>query len=119
MGKVQYNLVTAVDVGSAKTCAIVTEPTETGPRYLGHGVADSRGSRKGAIVDLEKAIGSIQRAVEKAESVAGVPVEHALVGIGGGCVRGVNSRGGLGAGPRPPGGPPLPSPAAAGKGRPP
>jgi cell division protein FtsA len=101
MGKVQYNLVTAVDVGSAKTCAIVTEPTETGPRYLGHGVADSRGSRKGAIVDLEKAIGSIQRAVEKAESVAGVPVEHALVGIGGGCVRGVNSRGGISVGSRP------------------
>jgi cell division protein FtsA len=101
MGKVQYNLVTAVDVGSAKTCAIVTEPTETGPRYLGHGIADSRGSRKGAIVDLEKAIGSIQRAVEKAESVAGVPVEHALVGIGGGCIRGVNSRGGISVGSRP------------------
>jgi cell division protein FtsA len=101
MDREQQHLVTAIDVGSAKTCAIVTESTESGPRYLGHGVAESRGSRKGAIVDLEKAIASVQRAVEKAEATAGVPVERALVGIGGGCVRGINSRGGISVGGRP------------------
>ena len=101
MYREQQHLVTAIDVGSAKTCAIVTESTESGPRYLGHGVAESRGSRKGAIVDLEKAIASVQRAVEKAEATAGVPVERALVGIGGGCVRGINSRGGISVGGRP------------------
>lgn len=100
MDRQQQDLVTAIDVGSAKTCAIVTESTESGPRYLGHGVAESRGSRKGAIVDLEKAIASVQRAVEKAEATAGVPVERALVGIGGGCVRGINSRGGISVGGR-------------------
>jgi cell division protein FtsA len=101
MTKQQQNLVTAIDVGSAKTCAIVAEVTDAGLRYLGHGLSDSRGSRKGAIVDLEKAVASVQRAVEKAESVAGAPVERALVGIGGGCVRGVNSRGGISVGSRP------------------
>lgn len=100
MSKQQQNLVTAIDVGSAKTCALVTEVTESGLHYLGHGIADSRGSRKGSIVDLEKAVGSVQRAVEKAEAAAGVPVERALVGIGGGCVRGVNSRGGINVGSR-------------------
>src|SRR5919198_1510109 len=95
MGKEQQNLVTAIDVGSAKTCAIVAQVTEMGLRYRGHGVADSRGSRKGTIVDLEKAVLGVQRAVEKAETAAGVPVERALVGIGGGCFRGVNSRGGI------------------------
>ena len=100
MDKQQQNLVTAIDVGSAKTCAVVAEVTDAGLRYLGHGISDSRGSRKGAIVDLEKAVASVQRAVEKAESVAGAPVEHALVGIGGTCVRGVNSRGGISVGSR-------------------
>lgn len=100
MNKQQQKLVTAIDVGSAKTCALVTEVTDNGLRYLGHGAAESRGSRKGAIVDLEKAIVSVQRAVEKAEAAAGVPVERALVGIGGGCVRGINSRGGISVGSR-------------------
>src|SRR5260370_4785897 len=102
MDRQQQDLVTAMDVGSAKTCAIVSESTESGPRYLGHGVAESRGSRKGAIVDLEKAIASVQRAVEKAEATAGVPVERALVGIGGGGVsRPSHPRRGSAGGPAP------------------
>src|SRR5205807_2973643 len=72
-----------IDVGSAKTCALVAEITENGLRYRGHGVAESRGTRKGVIVDLEKAVSSIQKAVESAEDRAGAPVEHALVGVAG------------------------------------
>jgi cell division protein FtsA len=39
--------------------------------------------------------------VEEAESVANVPVESAMIGVAGGHVRGVNSRGGISLGPRP------------------
>jgi len=87
-------LLTAIDVGSAKTCVLVAEITDGGLRYRSHGVCESRGSRKGLIVDLEKAILSVQRAVEEAENGAGSPVEHAVVGIAGSHVRGVNSQGG-------------------------
>jgi cell division protein FtsA len=97
----QYeHILTAIDVGSAKTCALVAEITDNGLRYRGHGVAGSRGSRKGVIVDLDKAVGSIQKAVEEAENVAGVPIEHALLGVAGAHVRGVNSHGGLSFGTR-------------------
>ena len=97
----QYeHLITAIDVGSAKTCALVAEVTDAGLRYRGHGIAESRGSRKGVIVDLDKAVGSIQRAVERAEDTAGVPVERALLGVAGAHVRGVNSHGGLSFGTR-------------------
>ncbi len=66
----QYqHLVTAIDVGSAKTCVLVAEITDAGLRYRGHGVVESRGSRKGIIVDLDKAVGSIQKAVEQAEDL--------------------------------------------------
>jgi len=97
----QYpHFLTAIDVGSAKTCVLVTEATENGLRYRGHGVAESRGSRKGVIVELEKAIGSIQKAVEEAEEAAGIPIEHALLGVSGAHVRGVNSHGGISFGAR-------------------
>ena len=101
MGNQQANFLTAIDVGSAKTRALVAEITDNGLRYRGHGLADSRGSRKGVIVELDKAVAAIQKAVEAAEDAAGAPVEHAIVGIGGVHVRGVNSQGGISLGTRP------------------
>jgi cell division protein FtsA len=97
----QASLLTAIDVGSAKTCAVVAEVTENGLRYRGHGIAESRGSRKGVIVDLDKAVGAIQRAVEAAEDTAGAPIENALVGVAGSHIRGVNTHGGITFGTRP------------------
>ena len=101
MGKQEQKLITAIDVGSSKTCTLVAETTEAGLRYLGHGVSDSRGSRKGAIIDLEKAAASVHRSTEKAEAAVGAAVESAVVGIGGVHVRGVNCRGGVTLGSRP------------------
>src|ERR1700681_2241854 len=102
MGNQQGNFLTAIDVGSAKTCALMAEVTDVGLRYRGHGVAESRGSRKGVIVELDKAVAAIQKAVEAAVDVAGPAVEQAIVGIGGVDVRGINSPAGisLGTGPR-------------------
>jgi cell division protein FtsA len=100
MANPHEHLLTAIDVGSAKTCALVAEITDNGLRYRGHGVAESRGSRKGVIVDLDKAVSSIQKAVEQAEDVAGAPIEHALLGMAGAHARGFNSHGGLSFGAR-------------------
>ncbi|HZR58966.1 MAG TPA: cell division protein FtsA [Terriglobales bacterium] len=97
----QYqHLINVIDVGSAKTCVLVAEITDSGLRYRGHGVADSRGSRKGVITDLDKAVASIQKAVEQAEDSCGGPIEHALLGVSGPHVRGVNTHGGLSFGTR-------------------
>ncbi len=101
MGNPNGNFLTAIDVGSAKTCALIAEITDTGMRYRGYGVAESRGSRKGVIVELDKAVASIQKAVEAAEDIAGAPVEHAIIGIGGAHVRGINTHGGISLGTRP------------------
>ncbi|MCU1285352.1 MAG: cell division protein FtsA [Acidobacteriales bacterium] len=95
------NLLTVIDVGSAKTCVLVGETIDGSLRYRGHGISESRGSRKGAIVDLEKASSSIHRAVEEAEKIAGATIDHAVVTMGGPLVRGLNSRGGLNLGSRP------------------
>src|SRR5512140_1330141 len=100
MGKLNENILTVFDVGSAKTCALVVEMSETGLSYLGHGIRESRGNRKGQIVDLEKATSSVQKAMEDAEHAAGTGIERAIVGVAGPHVRGVNSQGGIALGAR-------------------
>jgi cell division protein FtsA len=90
----------ALDVGSTKTCALIADIENGVTRFLGMGAAESKGSHKGLIVDLDVAASSIRRALEEAESVASVPVESAIVGIAGTHVRGVNSRGGISLGGR-------------------
>src|SRR5215469_16535848 len=101
MGNPQHNILTAIDVGCAKTSVVVAQTTETGLRYRAHGVVESHGLRKGIIVDLEKAIESVQRAVEAAEQGGGLNVEKAFLGVAGAHIRGVNSQGGISLGGRP------------------
>ncbi len=91
-----------LDIGSTKTCALVGELEEEGAaKFLALGAAESKGWRKGQIVNLDLAVSSIRRAVEEAEAVIGVPLESALIGVAGSHVRGVNSRGGITLGQRP------------------
>ncbi len=89
------NFITAIDVGSAKTVVLVAELSDNGLRYRGHGTSESRGLRKGVISELDKAVSSIQEAVEKAEDVSSIPIEHAIIGIAGAHIRGLNSHGGI------------------------
>jgi cell division protein FtsA len=94
--------IVALDIGSTKTCALIGELDDDGSvKFSALGAAESKGWRKGQIVNLDLAVSSIRRAVEEAEAIVGVPVESATVGVAGGHVRGVNSRGGITIGTRP------------------
>ena len=90
-----------LDIGSTKTCVLLAEMDDEQVRFLALGAAESKGLRKGLIVNLDSTVSSIRRAVEEAEGVANVPVESAVIGVAGSHVRGVNSRGGASLGPRP------------------
>jgi cell division protein FtsA len=92
--------VIGLDIGSTKTCVLIAEIDQEQVKFLGLGAAESKGLRKGLIVNLDSTVSSIRRAVEEAESVANVPVESAVIGVAGNHVRGVNSRGGITLGPR-------------------
>ena len=85
----------ALDVGSAKTCAVIGEVDEQGVRFVSMGAAESKGLRRGLIANIGATATSVRRAIEEAEGVAGIPVERAIVGVAGSHVRGVNSRGGI------------------------
>jgi cell division protein FtsA len=94
--------VVGLDVGSHKTCALVCQPGEDGKLEMaGVGVAESKGWRKGLIVNLDACVLAIKKAMEAAEAAAGAPVDSAYVGIGGPHIVGVNSQGGLNLGKTP------------------
>ena len=61
--------IVALDIGSTKTCALVGELDEDGGvKFAALGAAESKGWRKGQIVNLDLAVSSIRRAVEEAEA---------------------------------------------------
>ncbi len=83
-----------LDVGTSKVAALVGEMVdEQHLEVVGLGVAESKGIRRGVIVNLEAAVDSIKKAIEEAELMAGVEIDSAYLGVSGPHVKGFNSRG--------------------------
>jgi cell division protein FtsA len=83
-----------LDIGTTKISCIVADLNGSDElRVVGVGNAPSEGLRRGVVVDLEKTVASIQRAVDEAERMAGVPVKGVYAGIAGDHIRSINSRG--------------------------
>ena len=101
MVREQKNTIAVLDVGSSKTVALICEVTDAGLRYRGHGVTESRGSRKGVITELDKAVQSIHKAVDEAEKLAECSLGNAVISVGGAHIKGITSRGGVALGSRP------------------
>lgn len=88
------NIVTGLDIGTTKVCAVIGEIGQGGDvDVIGVGVSPSLGLRKGVIVDLDSTVKAISEAVARAEHMAGVNVRSAYVGIAGAHISSVNSRG--------------------------
>lgn len=90
----RHTLVTGLDVGTTKVCAVIGEVTPAGGLdVIGIGTSPSRGLRKGVVVNIDSTVEAIKKAVGEAEQMAGVEVGSVLAGVSGGHIRGVNSRG--------------------------
>ena len=89
------DIIVGVDMGSSNIRTVIAQvfPEEEMPRIIGVGVAESMGIRKGVIVDLEEALGSVRESKEKAEMNCGVKVDHAIVSLGGSQITSQNSKG--------------------------
>jgi cell division protein FtsA len=83
-----------LDVGTSKITAIVGEVgDEEGLDIIGLGQAESRGIRRGVVVNLEAAVESIKKAIDEAELTAGVEIDSVHLGLSGAHVKAFNSRG--------------------------
>lgn len=83
-----------LDIGTAKVAAIVGEVMDNGIlEIIGLGAADSKGIRRGAVVNVEAAVESIKKAIEEAELMAGIDIDSVHLIVSGPHVKGFNSRG--------------------------
>ncbi len=91
-------LVAGLDIGSAKTTAIIAEvvgelPRRPAIKILGVGHARTTGLRRGVVSDIEETTQSIRKAVGDAEQMAGAKIDACFVGIAGEHVRAMTSKG--------------------------
>ena len=83
-----------LDVGTSTVCCVVTEAFDDGRLdVIGLGVAESRGIKRGVVVNLEAAVESIKKAIEDAELMAGVEIDTVHLALSGPHIKGFNSRG--------------------------
>jgi cell division protein FtsA len=88
------NVLVGLDLGTTKVCAIVGEVKDGGQvDIIGIGISPSHGLKKGVVVNIDSTVESIRKAVHEAELMAGVEINSVYVGISGGHIKGINSRG--------------------------
>src|SRR5436309_5813403 len=92
MGRKEEHIV-GLDVGSMKVSTLIAAARESGLEPLGLGVAESKGIKKGAVVNLEAVADSIKRSVGEAEAMARCEIETVYVGLAGPHIKSFNSRG--------------------------
>lgn len=86
--------VVALDVGTTKICTLVGEvEPDRALNIVGVGTAESRGMRKGVVVNIDEVAGAIAEAVEQCGRLSGYRVESAFVGVTGAHIQGLNTRG--------------------------
>src|SRR5574339_346838 len=94
MPKENKNLIVALDIGTSKVACLVGELGPDGQlAMLGMGSHESRGLKKGVVVNIEATVAAIQRALEEAELMADCKITSAFVGIAGSHIRSFNSTG--------------------------
>lgn len=82
------SIISAIDIGTTKIIAIIGRKTDSGKfEILGLGRHDSKGVRRGEVLNIEETVQSIYSAVNEAEEMAGMKMKEAYVGIAGAHIR--------------------------------
>ena len=94
MAKEYKDLIVGLDIGTAKIMVVVGEVLAGGDLKLaGLGVAPSNGLKRGAVVNIDATVASIQQALKEAELMADCKITRVYTGITGSHIRGLNSSG--------------------------
>src|SRR5262245_46489066 len=92
MGRKEKHIV-GLDIGSTKVCTFIAALQDSGLEPRGFGIAESRGLKKGAVVNIEATVDAIKKSVSEAEVMAGCEVETVFAGLAGPHIKSFNSRG--------------------------
>jgi len=86
--------VVGLDVGTSRVTAVVGESHDDGTiDIVGIGAVESRGVKRGVVVNVDAAVDSIKKAIDEAELMAGVEIDSVHLALSGPHVKGFNSRG--------------------------
>ena len=86
--------VVGLDVGTSRVTAVVGESMDDGTLdIVGIGTAESRGIKRGVVVNVDAAVDSIKKTIEEAELMAGVEIDSVHLALSGPHIKGFNSRG--------------------------
>ena len=94
MGRRDKTIV-GLDIGSTKICTLIAAAHNGGMESAGFGKVDSKGLKKGVVVNLEATVEAIKRSVHEAEIMAGSEVDRVFVGLAGPHIRSFNSKGAI------------------------
>ena len=94
MSKETKNIVVGLDIGTSKVVAIVAELLpDHRLNIIGMGGHESKGLKKGVVVNIEATVNAIQRALEEAELMADCKITRVYTGIAGSHIKSFKSRG--------------------------
>ncbi len=94
MAKETKELVVGLDIGTSKVVALVAEVMPDGRlEVLGMGSHESKGLKKGVVVNIESTVSAVQRALEEAELMADCKIASVFTGIAGSHIKSFNSTG--------------------------
>src|SRR3989344_2453581 len=92
-------IIAGIELGSSKVATIIAQINvdsvsfERSVNLIGVSSIESRGVKKGQIVDIDEAVESMIAGVEAAERMAGYNLDNAYISLGGGHVSSQNSHG--------------------------
>jgi cell division protein FtsA len=82
-----------LSIGTSRVTCIIGEPGDTGALdIVGIGEAESRGLRKGVVVNPENAVEAIRHAVEAAERMSGLEAGEVTINLAGSHIMGFNGQ---------------------------
>ena len=94
MARDNKDLIVGLDIGTSKVVAVVAELLPDGRfEVIGMGQSDSKGMKRGVVVNIDATVESIQRALEEAELMADCKITQVYTGIAGSHIRSFSSSG--------------------------
>ena len=89
------NIITGIDIGSSAIRIVVAEQKKGSGNIhiLSVSQKDSRGIKRGYVVNFDEAVKSVRQTMKIAEKASGIQIKHAYIAVGGISLDSANSKG--------------------------
>ena len=89
----ENEILVGLDLGTTKIASVIAEVGQGKVNIIGVGKYPSEGLRKGIVINIDKTVQSILKAMREAEMMAGKEASGVFTGIAGDHIRNIQGRG--------------------------